>query len=232
MSVYGGFATRLQESQYSGLLCKVITLLERRVVSGIRGENVDAEQWGLAFTSVYKGMRRMEEQKYQPPKYSVLCGELASLCGVPTSGSLTLSHQGSSRSSRLSATKDWESYMQQYPLHRIESMLIEESKISTSPSRLPSVSPNEDLLKPTLRAIGKRKSLGIQPHRGKSRPLSRRDIRGMGETAPLPRRIAGYMGKMEELSEGSNRHRKLRKPKLAEIYQDRGYSKLFSELMT
>ena len=115
MSVYGGFATRLQESQYSGLICKVVSLLERRIVSGIRGESLDVEQWGLAFMSVYKGMRRMEEQKYQQPKYSQFCGELAKMCGAQTSGSLSpgLTYTDSSRSARLSANKDWEAYMQQ-----------------------------------------------------------------------------------------------------------------------
>jgi len=113
MSVYGGFATRLQESQYSGLICKVISLLERRVVAGIRGDSLDEEQWGLAFVSVYKGLRRMEEQKYQQPKYSLCCGQLAKLCGGQNSGSLS-TRLDSSPSTHLSGTnKDWEAYMQQ-----------------------------------------------------------------------------------------------------------------------
>lgn len=116
MSVYGGFATRLQESQYSGLICKAISLLERRIVTGIRGESLDIEQWGLAFVSVYKGLRRMEEQKYQQPKYSLFCRQLAKLCAGQNSGSMSqgLSHMDSSPSSHLSGTnKDWEAYMQQ-----------------------------------------------------------------------------------------------------------------------
>jgi len=105
-------------------------------------------------------------------------------------------------------------------------MLIEESKIVTSPSRFP----DPEILKPVLRAVYKRKSTGSPPQRWKSRPLSRGTPKDFTET--LPRATAGnYYTRTENLSDRSNHRRKGRKSKLAEVYQDRGYSKLFSELI-
>ena len=87
MSVYGGFATRLQETQYSGLVCKLISLLERRIVAALRGgerhtDPFDSDQWIMSFSGVYKTMRKMESQKYQQPKYSAYCQDLAQAYGA------------------------------------------------------------------------------------------------------------------------------------------------------
>lgn len=40
MSVYSGFATRLQETQYNGFVCKLLSLLERRIVAALRNGQV------------------------------------------------------------------------------------------------------------------------------------------------------------------------------------------------
>lgn len=117
MSVYSGFATRLLETQYNGLVCKLISLLEKRVVTALRGglqhaDLFDAEQWTLSFTSVYRGLRRMEAQKYQQPRFSACCRDLADFFSI--SHRDELHREESSRSSRLSTTgKEWESTMHQ-----------------------------------------------------------------------------------------------------------------------
>lgn len=82
MSVYSGFATRMQESQYNGLLCKLISLFEKRVVSSLHSDFFDSDQWNLSFRSVFKAMRKMESQKYLPPKFSHYCKDLAEQLGA------------------------------------------------------------------------------------------------------------------------------------------------------
>lgn len=77
MSVYGGFATRLLESRYNGLVEGLIALLSHRVLAGIKGEPVDEEKWSRDFIKIYRRMYHLEITKYLPPKLTSQCQRLS-----------------------------------------------------------------------------------------------------------------------------------------------------------
>lgn len=191
----------------------------------------------MSFAGVYKGMRKMETQKYQQPKFSAYCKELAQAYGayVRTTQSRAMTHDESSTSSYVSSTgKEWELYMRQYSLPRVESMLIEESKIP----RISAHTPEEPLLKPVLRTTATRGSENAaspvaHQRSSRSRQLSIKTPRNQPESVDsgLYPRSMGF-ARIDELSEGSARKRRKKKNKLAEVYQDRGYTRLLSELRT
>ncbi|CAG9336123.1 LRRC74A [Blepharisma stoltei] len=79
MSVYGGFATRAQESAYNGLLSSLIDLLHLHAISYIQNLPLDFSTWSEKFARIHKNMTSLETQKYQPPKFSLLTQPLADL---------------------------------------------------------------------------------------------------------------------------------------------------------
>jgi len=116
MSVYSGFATRMLESQYNGLVCKLISLFEQRVSAALRSDFFDNDQWSLSFCAVFKAMRKLEGQKYLPPKFSHYCKDLAQHLGAYVSPSQSqLSRDISMNSSRMSShlTSEWDANLHQ-----------------------------------------------------------------------------------------------------------------------
>lgn len=116
MSVYSGFATRMLESQYNGLVCKLISLFEQRVIAALRPDYFDSDQWGLSFSAVFKAMRKLESQKYLPPKFSHYCKDLAGHLGVYVSATQSqLSRDISLNSSRMAThlSREWDANLHQ-----------------------------------------------------------------------------------------------------------------------
>lgn len=228
MSVYGGFATRLQETQYSGLVCSLISLLSHRIAAALKGDYFDGDHWLSSFSGIYKSLRRMETQKYQQPKYSQYCQDLI-LAYRPF-----LAKQESTEDSAVSTAisghpKEWEAFVQQDVMDKVEGMLVEESK--TPSPKLPAFRPNDGVLKQSLRPISRPKDAISPSLVPRGRQLSIRTPTGKDQLDPIqPRSVAN--SRLEELSEGSSsrKRRKPRRLKLAEIYQDRGYTRLLTEL--
>ena len=228
MSVYGGFATRLQETQYSALVCSLLSLLNHRIVAALKGDYFDGDHWLSAFTGVYKAMRRMEIQKYQPPKYSHYCQDLI-LAYRPF-----LNKQDSTEDSAVSTAisghpKEWEAYMQQDVLEKVEGMILEESKLPAP--KFPSVRHEEGLLKQSLRTIPRPKEPFSPSPVPRGRQLSIKTPTNKEDPDLLQPRTTAH-SRLEELSDSSSarKRRKPRRLKLAEIYQDRGYTRLLAEL--
>lgn len=93
MSVYSGFATRLQETNYDQLTSSLISLLIARVMALYRNEHIDEIAWISDFGKVYRRLVRLEEHKYQPPKVTLGCKELAEVLGTES----TVSSHSASR---------------------------------------------------------------------------------------------------------------------------------------
>lgn len=228
MSVYGGFGTRLQETQYSSMVCTLISLLNHRIVAALKGDYFDGDHWLSAFTGVYKAMRRMETQKYQQPKYSHYCQDLI-LAYRPF-----MNKQESSEDSAVSTaisghTKEWEGYMQQDALDKVEGMLVEESKIPSP--KLPAFRTDEEVLKQSFLPISRPKDTISPSTAPRGRHLSIKTPNSKdGPDPPQPR--STVHSRLEELSDSSSarKRRKPRRLKLAEVYQDRGYTRLLAEL--
>ena len=224
MSVYGGFGTRLQETQYSGLVCSLISLLSHRISAALKGDYFDGAHWLSSFSGVYKSLRRMETQKYQQPKYSQYCQDLI-LAYRPF-----LTKQESTEDSAVSTAisghpKEWEAFVQQDVMDKVAEMLVEESKIPAP--KLPAFRPDNGVLKQSLRPKGP-----ISPSpTPRGRQLSIKTPTGKDQPDPLQPRSVAH-SRLEELSESSasRKRRKPRRLKLAEIYQDRGYTRLLTEL--
>lgn len=77
MSIYSGFSTRLQESQYNVLIQRLISLLQFRVKANMNHQEINDYSWGKKFTAVYKQMVELELHKYLEPKFSKSCEDIA-----------------------------------------------------------------------------------------------------------------------------------------------------------
>lgn len=82
MSVYSGFATRLQETSYDQLTSSLIQLLSLRILAFYRSDSIDEVAWISSFSKVYRRLYRLEPHKYQPPKLTVACKDLAEVLGT------------------------------------------------------------------------------------------------------------------------------------------------------
>ncbi|CAG9333330.1 unnamed protein product [Blepharisma stoltei] len=76
MSIYGGFGTRQQETQYNNLTETLISLLQYRLIAYMKCEKIDEESFRLGILNVYDSMTRMEIRKYLEPKFSDSCKDL------------------------------------------------------------------------------------------------------------------------------------------------------------
>lgn len=81
MSVYSGFSTRKLENDYGNLTSALISLLHYKVINEIKGLIINQEQWTSKFVQIHSQMARLELNKHLPPKFSVLCNELAFMFG-------------------------------------------------------------------------------------------------------------------------------------------------------
>ena len=75
--MYGGFATRLLESKYNGLVEGLVSLLSYRVLAGLKGERIDEDRWARDFRKIYRRMYHLEMTKYLPPKLTSQCARLS-----------------------------------------------------------------------------------------------------------------------------------------------------------
>jgi len=107
MSVYSGFATRLLESQYNALLCKLLALLELRVSAALHSNSLENDPWSHSFSTVFSSMQKLEGQKYLPPKFSHYCRGLAQQLYASASPQLSRNVSVSSSGITSSLRKEW-----------------------------------------------------------------------------------------------------------------------------
>ena len=84
MSIYSGFSTRNQETQYSKLCEDLVFTLASRVLKALKSESVDDAVFSRTIVSIYSKMGKMELHKYLPPKLSQCCTKLAAYCASIT----------------------------------------------------------------------------------------------------------------------------------------------------
>ncbi|CAG9330748.1 unnamed protein product [Blepharisma stoltei] len=77
MSVYSGFSTRLQETQYYKLTENLIYLLQAKILSLAKLISHEDEDWVKQFNITYNQMAKLELHKYLEPKFSDSCKNLA-----------------------------------------------------------------------------------------------------------------------------------------------------------
>lgn len=70
MSIYGGFGTRQQESQYNYLVESIIRLLQNKAAGYIKGDASIEDSYKNQVINLYDAMVRLENHKYLDPKYS------------------------------------------------------------------------------------------------------------------------------------------------------------------
>jgi hypothetical protein len=74
MAVYNGFSTRKKESVYNDLTFELMSLLQEEILEH-RGRK-DEERWAKEYRVVVNRMRKLEKEKFMPPRYSQACEEL------------------------------------------------------------------------------------------------------------------------------------------------------------
>lgn len=82
MSIYGGFATRYLETQYSLNLCKMLHLCQINLLSLLKNgknylESIDISRLSGTFNKIMKNLKSLESQKFLEPKFSNYCLELS-----------------------------------------------------------------------------------------------------------------------------------------------------------
>ncbi|KAM3131866.1 hypothetical protein pb186bvf_015987 [Paramecium bursaria] len=82
MSVYGGFCTRKQESEYNQCIYKIIYTLSKRCCKDMDGEQVDESKFAACITKLFCALIKLEESKYQPPKFSDALTDIAKKLGL------------------------------------------------------------------------------------------------------------------------------------------------------
>lgn len=86
MSIYGGFATRNQETFYNKLIEKLVQLLSLKIVATYNGKLLpDEKLWAKKVLKVHKSLAYMEQSKYLEPKMSFSFDNLAAILRVGNS---------------------------------------------------------------------------------------------------------------------------------------------------
>lgn len=83
MSIYSGFPTRKDETNYNQLLARILQLLQAHLLEVIPAEKLPNSKV-VAYARVLTKMQQYEEHKYLPPKFSQILQPLASLIGLPS----------------------------------------------------------------------------------------------------------------------------------------------------
>ena len=78
MLVYSGFSSRRHETLYGRLTEDLLSMLTWRVMCALNKEEVNEDEWGLKFMSLFNQMARLEQRKYHPPKFSNICTDIHS----------------------------------------------------------------------------------------------------------------------------------------------------------
>ena len=76
MSIYSGFATRVQEETYDEIVDSILFILQKRVLKFYNNEHADEEKFINSLIKLYSQMKVMETHKYLPPKNSATIHEL------------------------------------------------------------------------------------------------------------------------------------------------------------
>ncbi|CAD8067593.1 unnamed protein product [Paramecium sonneborni] len=83
MSVYSGFSTRALESEYNQCVLQLITILAKRCALALQIQQLqDDTKFAGNFGKLYGQIKKLEECKYAPPKYSVALKELSEQIGI------------------------------------------------------------------------------------------------------------------------------------------------------
>jgi hypothetical protein len=70
MSIYSGFPTREDETNYNRLLVRLITTMQEHIMDLSQG-NITAN-FGNKYNRIINKMQNYEEHKYLPPKFTAL----------------------------------------------------------------------------------------------------------------------------------------------------------------
>ena len=70
MSIYSGFATRLQEETYDSCINTLIFILQKRIMKFYEQAEVDEPKFIAAVIKVHAQLKNMENNKYLEPKSS------------------------------------------------------------------------------------------------------------------------------------------------------------------
>jgi hypothetical protein len=99
MSVYGGFATRAQESHYNTLLATLLHLMSQKLLANAKNTVLNEDSWNSDYIRSFRSIRMLERHKYLPPRFGDECEEFADYI-LEISGLRGISpSRGSSRSS-------------------------------------------------------------------------------------------------------------------------------------
>ena len=79
MSVYNGFATRQQETNYNRLVESLIFTLQARITLSAKEGPLSEEKFRQRILSLHEALSKMEAFKYSSPKISESCKELIQL---------------------------------------------------------------------------------------------------------------------------------------------------------
>ena len=86
MSVNQGFATKALETQYSTVVYNLLYLLQYRVKRMYCQENVNEANFRRVLVKTYKKAKKMEIDKFLPPKFSDAMKDLADLLFTQSRG--------------------------------------------------------------------------------------------------------------------------------------------------
>ena len=91
MSIYSGFSTRSQETQYNRLIENLLSLMQSRIIQHLKANPIKSDTlWAQKFNSIYTSMKSLESQKYLEPKLTESCKGLASYFSIDYSSNPTL----------------------------------------------------------------------------------------------------------------------------------------------
>ena len=83
MSIYSGFPTRKDETNYNQLIARLLQLLQVHLLELLPSEGMPNAK-GFAYSRILTKMQQYEEHKYLPPKFSQILQPLANIIGLPS----------------------------------------------------------------------------------------------------------------------------------------------------
>ena len=103
MSIYSGFSTRNQETEYSKNLYSLIFLVQHTLAKIIRSNinlsnEYDSKKFRLYFKKIYEKVSSDEQYKYLPPKFSMAFVDLANIFSLDTEASKDLKYLNDTQS--------------------------------------------------------------------------------------------------------------------------------------
>jgi len=163
MSVYSGFATRLQETSYDQLTHSLIQLLSLRVLSLYRSDPIDEISWIRDFGQVYRRLIRLEQHKYQPPKLTSACKDIAEVLGTDSTVS---SHTSSKHTFRRGGKIVWIKDVSEAVLEELgEERSVRKGDWTSRGTKTPQPEKTKTNSSPYLRKFSKERKLKtLRPH--------------------------------------------------------------------